>query len=48
MTVEKRSNPVGPRILSEKDERRVIISIIRNPFLFMKELLESVIDDKKR
>ena len=45
--MESRSSPGRPRILSKRDEKRIIVSIKRNPFLSTKELLKCIPNDKK-
>ena len=39
-----RISPGRPRILIERDERRILVSIKRNSFLSAKELLENIPD----
>ena len=45
--MENRSSPGRPRILSKRDERRILVSIKMNPFLSTKELLKCILNDKK-
>ena len=46
LPLENRNSSGRPRILSKRDERRILVKIKKNPFLSAKELLEFIPDDK--
>ena len=45
--LKNRYSPGRRRILTKRDEKGILVSIKRNPFLSAKELLESIPDYKK-